>query len=1439
MDLQTILRARNPETLELAMQMARQLKIEFSFNKELRNNENKTSQSGNKNNNGNRWSNNYQGNNPSGKNFGYKQNYNRGQNRQNPNNYNNVNRSNNFNSFGRNNNNNSNNYPRNNNNGQYNNNRRQQNNPGCYICGRTNHVARDCRGNIAQIARRNTNNNAQPQNNNARQNTNNNFNNNSAPITCSYCNKIGHDSVSCYSKQRDERNNANRTGNGQVSNGNGVHNGRNGGLITQRCLTIVSVINENHVTFQSPNFKTNTANLLLDTGSEINLIKINKLTGETLVNENEKINLKGINDKIVTTIGKITILLILNNNEIKTEFHVVDKEFPIPEKKGEFLGYLCDMIQREKHNVTTFLRRDEAPSCLRSHMENANKKLSEPYSKSELERYMKNITVFIHDVCEKNDLREQFCIVINDWLDAMPEADEMGDEMLGEILLYQYLGCMEFERNSMYLHIFYAHSEICWDWHEPHGTLTEESVLCKCLLDEFRREGNRRVHLTPIPYERPHMWLPTMNLLGSVSFFAGRDGSTRWGLKIRFLINLGRKIKHQRHTFIVGDREIPACFDHHVLCIMMVQGQSPYTIEEFKNETSIFYENQGEIRIIGAHWELITYIPLSNYDLRHYQLELEIKHMDEHCKGNMTDHEMCSKYDNVLKTTFNEISVQRTQMYESIGRYLLPTGEHTTLRSVRSKRGLINIIGSAMKTLFGVCDEECAEETLRHIDKVEGTNERMIHVIKDQTTVVKSSIIGINSASTELNKLYIELKQKQISLETNIKALINNTYTLETLLLSNRIFSIFTALMTQYSYETQTLSAIITAARTGVLHPSLVTPRELAAQLVDVKLNLPLNLNLPMGTLPSEIHEFTKITKIAVFYSGSQIVFLIKIPLITETQLTLFKIIPIPHPVGIDRADNKTHSIVLKPEYQHVGITKNRRQFTTFTETELLHCTETETFTICPEFQPVQHESKEQPCEISLFKNPDQLPQNCESGVIVISKNIFHKLKYANTWIYTTRKDTLTITCQGVPEPYIEKIKNQGIIKLNHECRAYAERVVLNPTREIKTKYFTNFIPKIGVGNISYKINSSIKDIKIEKYKHKFDSGKLDNVHEMAHSLNEVENMIDEEILRQSGVEVQSNTNSLMMYAIMALKETHKFVIMDFEFSMVNKTSMVVISGAISNSLDRFKIRKLEGRPLLLPLNEEARPMGETELQVAVKEIKRVFRNKTELRDACLDQLKQSLSSTRNNLTKGYIDSYIRRGNKENVIVVWNGHSDKNILKRLDLDHYPMLNITCYDKYFNKNFYIQFEKLNNRELIFEVDIGTYNKSGRLLNLVETHDVICKKKHHTTYAHDPRMDVKLEQLASAISFNIETQFHINPTQGEWHNYTACFDFHIITANENIIVPYEDETILKMIEAAKRFLSDMAVDREFGEPYCYELNYYLEIIQYPQDILNYSR
>jgi len=169
-----------------------------------------------------------------------------------------------------------------------------------------------------------------------------------------------------------------------------------------------------------------------------------------------------------------------------------------------------------------------------------------------------------------------------------------------------------------------------------------------------------------------------------------------------------------------------------------------------------------------------------------------------------------------------------------------------------------------------------------------------LHILKNQITVVKSTIKGIESETREMEKLYLELGGKQQHLYTKINESVNHTHNIETLVLSNRIHSIFTALLTQFSYETTTISAIKPAARTGVLHPSLVTSRELAKQLTQIKLDLLINLNLPMGTQPNEIYELSKITKMALYYSGNQIEFLIKIPLITELELTLYKILPIP-----------------------------------------------------------------------------------------------------------------------------------------------------------------------------------------------------------------------------------------------------------------------------------------------------------------------------------------------------------------------------------------------------------------------------------------------------------------------------------------------------------------------------------------------------------------
>ncbi|KAF0739312.1 Uncharacterized protein FWK35_00015147 [Aphis craccivora] len=68
-----------------------------------------------------------------------------------------------------------------------------------------------------------------------------------------------------------------------------------------------------------------------------------------------------------------------------------------------------------------------------------------------------------------------------------------GDVMLEEILLFKYDGYMqEYQRSALRTRVDTEHEELCWEVHEPHETLTEESVKCKCLLDDFLRVGNQR-----------------------------------------------------------------------------------------------------------------------------------------------------------------------------------------------------------------------------------------------------------------------------------------------------------------------------------------------------------------------------------------------------------------------------------------------------------------------------------------------------------------------------------------------------------------------------------------------------------------------------------------------------------------------------------------------------------------------------------------------------------------------------------------------------------------------------------------------------------------------------------------------------------------------------------------------------------------------------------
>jgi len=76
----------------------------------------------------------------------------------------------------------------------------------------------------------------------------------------------------------------------------------------------------------------------------------------------------------------------------------------------------------------------------------------------------------------------------------------------------------------------------------------------------------------------------------------------------------------------------------------------------------------------------------------------------------------------------------------------------------------------------------------------------------------------------------------------------------------------------------------------------------------------------------------------------------------------------------------------------------------------------------------------------------------------------------------------------------------------------------------LKSRYYNNFIPTLGIRSVS---------TKLPKYRNKNDSMKLKNIHEMVHSLDDIDIMVNNELDRNKTIEVVNE--NYLVYVIVGL----------------------------------------------------------------------------------------------------------------------------------------------------------------------------------------------------------------------------------------------------------------------------------------------------------------
>ena len=95
-------------------------------------------------------------------------------------------------------------------------------------------------------------------------------------------------------------------------------------------------------------------------------------------------------------------------------------------------------------------------------------------------------------------------------------------------------------------------------------------------------------------------------------------------------------------------------------------------------------------------------------------------------------------------------------MYLSLGSELVEDNNNK-----RKRRGLINMIGNAMYTLFGVCDDKCTEKTQEAIKSTEESGNKILHIMKEQTTVIKATVKKIGNTVNQTDTIYKTITSKE------------------------------------------------------------------------------------------------------------------------------------------------------------------------------------------------------------------------------------------------------------------------------------------------------------------------------------------------------------------------------------------------------------------------------------------------------------------------------------------------------------------------------------------------------------------------------------------------------------------------------------------------------------------------------------------------------
>lgn len=365
----------------------------------------------------------------------------------------------------------------------------------------------------------------------------------------------------------------------------------------------------------------------------------------------------------------------------------------------------------------------------------------------------------------------------------------------------------------------------------------------------------------------------------------------------------------------------------------------------------------------------------------------------------------------------------------------------------RAKRGAwFGGVGTILKHIFGTLDEEDAIKYDEALNSVQNNNRKLASIVKENILISTSTINSFNHSLYKLKVNEQHLDENINRLSIKLKKMADTTNKLVFISGINSIINSIEASLINLSLKIEDIINAVLFSNLNILHPFIITPHQLYRELVDNHKHLPKGLDLAVNLDLSTIHYVLNMSNLVCYYLNNKIMFVLRVPLVTNQEFYLYHNIPLPIPHNILKPDSFS---LITPANKYIAITKDKSYYSGLES--LSNCKTAEPSNYICSITNVFPSNAKPCCESELLtKVITKLPVQCKteflSGVIDIWNPISN-----NRWIFVQTTPTkLSIDCINLDLTEIN-IYGTGILRVPKQCTAYCKNTRLYSNNNVLT----------------------------------------------------------------------------------------------------------------------------------------------------------------------------------------------------------------------------------------------------------------------------------------------------------------------------------------------------------------------------------------------------